>query len=122
MMIINENRFRIAGNERNILATGVAAWQAGAGATVEWPLSSAQGTAGGPDGPGAGPKTTGRGVAAAAGSGTGGVKGDGNIAAAGEWDAGDGTVAMKHLQNLAAQLPHEAWQASFVFEEGVGRE
>lgn len=32
--------------------------------------------------------------------------------ASGEWDAGDGTVALRHLQNLAAQLPYNAWQAS----------
>lgn len=28
----------------------------------------------------------------------------------GEWDAGDGTVALRHLQNLAAQLPYGSWQ------------
>lgn len=33
-----------------------------------------------------------------------------------EWDAGDGTVALRHLQNLAAQLPYSAWQVGLGFD------
>lgn len=35
----------------------------------------------------------------------------------GEWDVGDGTVALRHLQNLVVQLPYKPWQ---VRNEGEG--
>lgn len=44
--------------------------------------------------------------AGAGGDGGVGAKGGGGV----EWDAVDGTVGLRHLQNLAAQLPYGAWQ------------
>ena len=46
--------------------------------------------------------------AGAGGAGAGGAVSP--SAHGGEWDVGDGTVALRHLQNLAVQLPYKSWQ------------
>ncbi|CAM9983350.1 unnamed protein product [Ectocarpus sp. 6 AP-2014] len=46
----------------------------------------------------------------AGGAGGGSVLVSSSPSAAGEWDAEGGTVALRHLQKLAVQLPHKSWQ------------
>lgn len=76
-------------------------WGGAGGGGVDW--GGRQGVGGGEGaaeaGTGAGLEVAGGGVSSAGGGGN-----------SGEWDAGDGTVALRHLQNLAAQLPYGAWQ------------
>lgn len=84
------------------------------GGGMEWgrPAGAGAGEAGG------GVGVTARGLDGARSGGGGNVGGGSSSEEAGneEWDAGDGTVALRHLQNLAAQLPYSAWQVSLGFD------
>lgn len=89
-------------------------WEQGApgGGGMEWGRPA--GTGGGEAGGG----VTARGLDGARSGGGGNVGGGSSSEEAGneEWDAGDGTVALRHLQNLATQLPYSAWQVSLGFD------
>lgn len=75
-------------------------WGGAGGGGVDWGGRQGVGGEGATEaGTGAGLEVAGGGVSSAGGGGN-----------SGEWDAGDGTVALRHLQNLAAQLPYGAWQ------------
>ena len=92
-------------------------WEQGVperGGGGDWGRPSGAG-AGGVEGVGAGTGARGLdGGKPARGSSTGSEGGEE------EWDAGDGTVALRHLQNLAAQLPYSAWQVGFGGERQAG--